>query len=71
LFNGILMLPEDRLSAGLSTSGYVGSWTQMSMTGAPFFSDMMDRSVVAIGNKLIVLGIEMPMMNNVGGIYQF
>jgi hypothetical protein len=43
----------------------------MSMTGAPFFSDMMDRSVVAIGNKLIVLGIEMPMMSNVGGIYQF
>jgi hypothetical protein len=32
---------------------------------------MMDRSVVAVGNKLIVLGTKMPMTNNIGGIYQF
>jgi hypothetical protein len=44
----------------------------MSMTGAPSFSDMMmNRSVVAAGKKLIVLGMDDSTMNNIGAIYQF
>ena len=58
---GVLMPPEDQKSEALITNERSGSWTSMSMTGAPSF-EFIDFAG-SVGNKLIVLCEE------VGGIY--
>jgi hypothetical protein len=44
------------------------SWAPMSMTGAPSFDSI--GFAVPVVTKLIVLGTDMPLMNNVGSIYE-
>ena len=70
LLIGTLMSLEDQVSAALITNEPSGSWTSMSMTGAPPFQ--FGITAVSVGNKLIVLGLkDDTSFENTGGIYEF
>ena len=68
LLIGTLMSLEDQVSAALITNEPSGSWTSMSMTGAPPFQ--FGITAVSVGNKLIVLGLkDDTSFENTGAIY--